>query len=165
MATSTLIQKLDRTALVSNTTGSPGSYSTVSTPDVSNRSQEETFLAGGTIAKGDFVSLDTTKTGDQKALFVLTVDTSGGAVALGVPTVGVALASATAGQKVDVCIAGYCAQANVLNGTAAGIALTVDTTTSGRGVAADAANVNICAVSLTAAGASNTAEVMVIKQF
>jgi len=159
MATSTLIQYLGQ-----NQTSGLG----VSVPvgaDASNRSQEETFIAAGTIAKGDFVSLDSSKTGADKALFVLTVDTSGGAVALGVPTVGVALAAATAGQKVDVCVAGYCAQANVLSGTGANLALSLDTTTSGRAVAADAANVNICAVSLTAGSVSNTAEVMVLKRF
>ncbi len=158
MATSTLIQYLAQ-----NQTSGLG----VSVPvgaGASNRSQEETFIAGGTIAKGDFVSLDTSKTGADKALFVLVVDTSAGAVALGVPTVGVALAAATAGQKVDVCVAGYCAQAAVATGTAAGVALSLDTSNSGRAAAADAANVNICAVSLTLA-ASNTAEVMVIKQF
>jgi hypothetical protein len=159
MATSTLIQYLGQ-----NQTSGLG----VSVPvgaDASNRSQEETFIAAGTIAKGDFVSLDSSKTGADKALFVVVVDTSGGAVALGVPTVGVALAAATAGQKVDVCVAGYCAQANVLSGTGANLALSLDTTTSGRAVAADAANVNICAVSLTAGSVSNTAEVMVLKRF
>lgn len=158
MATSTLIQYLAQ-----NQTSGLG----VSVPvgaGASNRSQEETFIAGGTIAKGDFVSLDTSKTGADKALFVLVVDTSAGAVALGVPTVGVALAAATAGQKVDVCVAGYCAQAAVATGTAAGVALSLDTSNSGRAAAADAANVNICAVSLTVA-ALNSAEVMVIKQF
>jgi hypothetical protein len=159
MATSTLIQYLAQ-----NQTSGLG----VSVPvgaGASNRSQEETFIAAGTIAKGDFVSLDSSKTGADKALFVVVVDTSGGAVALGVPTVGVALAAATAGQKVDVCVAGYCAQANVLSGTGANLALSLDTTTSGRAVAADAANVNICAVSLTAGSVSNTAEVMVLKRF
>jgi hypothetical protein len=87
MATSTLIQYLAQ-----NQTSGLG----VSVPvgaGASNRSQEETFIAGGTISKGDFVSLDTSKTGADKALFVVTVDTSGGAVALGVPTVGRCLCS------------------------------------------------------------------------
>jgi hypothetical protein len=147
MATSTLVQRLEA--------GETG---------VSNRSQTETFLAGGTISAGDFVSLDRSKTGADKALYVVVQDTSGGAVALGVPTVGVALASADAEEKVQVCIGGYCAKANVATGTAAGAALALDTTTSGRAVAADAANVNIAGVCLTLA-ASNSAEVMVIKQF
>jgi len=147
MATSTLIQRLEA--------GETG---------VSNRSQTETFLAGGTIAKGDFVFLDVSKSGADKALYVVVTDTSGGAVALGVPSVGVALEAATSGDKVRVCVGGYCKQANVATGVAAGVALALDTTTSGRAVAADAANANIAAVSLTLA-ASNIAEVMVIKTF
>lgn len=146
MATSTLIQLLQ-----------PGEAASTS-----NRSQVETFLAGGTIAQGDFVSLDGSKTGADKALYVVVVDTSGGAVALGVPTVGVALAAAVAGQKVDVVIGGYVAVANVATGTAAGVALTLDTTTSGRAVAADAANCNLAAISLSVA-ASNKAEAMVLR--
>ena len=45
MATSTLLQKLDSTALASPTTGgeTPGSYVSVSTPNVSNRRQVEVF--------------------------------------------------------------------------------------------------------------------------
>lgn len=146
MATSTLIQLLQ-----------PGEGA-----DTSNRSQVETFFAGGTIAKGDFVSLDGSKTGADKALYVVVVDTSGGAVALGVPTVGVALAAAVAGQKVDVVIGGYVAQANIATGTAAGVAVTLDTTTSGRAVAADAANCNLAAICLSLA-ASNRAEAMVLR--
>lgn len=146
MATSTLIQLLQ-----------PGEGA-----DTSNRSQVETFFAGGTIAKGDFVSLDGSKTGADKALYVVVVDTSGGAVALGVPTVGVALAAAVAGQKVDVVIGGYVAQANIATGTAAGVAVALDTTTSGRAVAADAANCNLAAICLSLA-ASNKAEAMVLR--
>lgn len=147
MATSTLIQRLEA--------GETG---------VSNRSQTETFLASSAITAGDFVSLDVSKTGADKALYVGVVDTSGGAIALGVPTVGVALQSVAIGEKVEVCVAGYCAKANVATGTAASVALALDTTTSGRAVAADAANVNIAAVCLTLA-ASNSAEVMVLKRF
>ena len=90
MATSTLIQSLI-----------PGADA-----DQSARSKKQTFLAGGTIAAGDFVSLDTTQSGADRGLYVVTIDTSGGAVALGVPTVGVATAAATSGQEVVVVIAG-----------------------------------------------------------
>lgn len=146
MATSTLIQFL--------AAGEAGT--------TSNRRTVETFIAGGTITKGDFVSLDGTKTGADKALYVAVVDTSGGAVALGVPTVGVALASATVGQTVDVVVAGYVDEANIATGTAAGVAVTLDTTTSGRAVAADAANCNLAAICLSLA-ASNKAEAMVLR--
>jgi hypothetical protein len=146
MATSTLVQYLQ-----------PGEAG-----NTMNRSQVETFFAGGTIAKGDFVSLDGSKTGADKALYVVVVDTSGGAVALGVPTVGVALAAATAGQRVDVVVSGYVAEANIATGVAAGVAVSLDTTTSGRATTADAANVNISAICLSLA-ASNKAEAMVLR--
>jgi hypothetical protein len=45
MATSTLIQRLDVTALVPSSTV-PGGYDVVGTPDVSNRLQVETFIVG-----------------------------------------------------------------------------------------------------------------------
>jgi hypothetical protein len=158
MATSTLIQYLEQSGVTGLGVSAPVGA------DASNRSQTETFLAGGTIAAGDFVSLDTSKTGANKALFVVTVDTSAGAVALGVPTVGVALRHAALGEKVDVCVAGFCAVANVVTGVAAGAAVALDTTTSGRATTADAANVNIAAICLTLA-AGNKAEVMVLKRF
>ena len=158
MATSTLIQYLETAGVTGLGVSAPVGAAT------SDRSQTETFLAGGTITAGDFVSLDVSQSGANKALFVVTVDTSGGAVALGVPTVGVALASATSGEKVQVCIGGFCKSANVATGTAANVALALDTTNSGRAVAADAANVNIAAISLTVA-AANKAEVFVLKHF
>ncbi len=148
MATSTLIQFL----------GPGESQNTV------NRSLKETFLAGGTIAVGDLIALDTSKTGADRCLYVGVIDTSGGAVALGVPVIGVALESASIDGEVRVVIAGYVAQANIATGTAAGIALSLDTTTSGRAVAADAANVNLAGVSLAVA-ASNSAPCMVLKKF
>lgn len=148
MATSTLIQFLDA--------GQDG--------DVSNRSQVETFFASTAITKGDWVSLDTAKTGADRVLFVSTIDTSGGAIALGVPVVGVALETVAIGAQVRVVIAGYVKEANVATGTAAGIALSLDTTNSGRAVAADAANVNIAGISLAVA-AANVAPCFVTKKF
>jgi hypothetical protein len=148
MATSTLIQFLG-----------PGEAG-----DTSNRAQVETFLASSSIAKGDWVSFDTSKTGADRCLYVGVIDTSGGAVALGVPVIGVALESAAIDGEVRVVIAGYVNQANIATGTAAGVALALDTTTSGRAVAADAANVNLAGVSLAVA-ASNSAPCMVLKKF
>ena len=158
MATSTLIQYLETSQVTGLGVSVPVGAGAM------NRSQTETFLAASAITAGDFVSLDTTQTGADKALFVGVVDTSAGAVALGVPTVGVALRDAALGEKVDVCVAGFCAVANVVNGVAAGAAVALDTTTSGRATTADAANVNIAAICLTLA-AGNKAEVMVLKRF
>lgn len=146
MATSTLVQFLGA--------GEAGA--------TSNRSQIETYLAGGTIAAGDWVSFDTSKTGADRVLYVKTVDTSGGAVLIGVPTVGVALSAAVAGDQVRVVVAGYVENAKVATGSTAGLALTLDTTSSGRATIADAANVNICGVALEDA-ASNLADCYVLK--
>ncbi len=145
MATSTLIQSLIIGAGA----------------DQSARSKRQTFLAGAAIAAGDFVSLDTTKTGADRALYVAVVDTSGGAVATGVPTIGVAMAAAAAGAKVVVTVAGYAEGANVATGSTANLALSLDTTTSGRAAIAAAANINIAAVALEDAVA-NKADVWVM---
>jgi len=80
----------------------------------SNRSQEETFLAAGTIAAGDWVQFNTSATDANRVLSVIEAT---GATATGNPlVVGVALEPATTGQQVRVCIGGYCEGANVDNG-------------------------------------------------
>jgi hypothetical protein len=132
--------------------------------DTSNRSQVETFLASTAISSGDWVSFDTSKTGADRVLYVSVIDTSGGAVALGVPVIGVATENAAIGERVVVVIGGYVGKANVATGVAAGVAVALDTTTSGRATTADAANVNIAGITLAVA-ASNSAPCMVIKQF
>ena len=102
-------------------------------------SEVRTFLASGTITKGQWVNFDYAKTGEDKVVYVTVQDTSGGAVAIGVPVIGVAVSSTTAAnQEVQVCIAGYCASAAV-------------------------ANVNVCGVALADA-ASNSAPVLVYRQ-
>jgi hypothetical protein len=145
MATSTLIQFIDAGESAST----------------SHRSQEETFLAGGAIAAGDWVSLDTTQTGADKALYV--IEAAGGAAGSGLPC-GVALEAAASGEQVRVCIAGYCASASVLNAVAAaGVPLRISATAG----AADAATGGAEAVIGTslAAAAANVAEVWVYKRF
>jgi hypothetical protein len=170
MATSTLLQKLDGNALISNITGSPGSYTTVQVPDVSNRRQVETFIAGGTVAAGDWVQFDTSATGASR---VLTVIEATGATATGNPLVcGVCIGSAetdgslTVGSKVFVVVGGYVEGANVDNAVAAaGVALVVDNTGAGIANAYAAADTApICGVSLEAA-AGGKCDVWVIKQF
>lgn len=167
MATNTLVQKLDATAFISNITGSPGSYTTVATPDVSNRRQVETFITGGTVAVGDWVALDATKTGAAKAVTVV----EAGAAANGNPlVVGVCIGSAetdgslTAGSKVNVVVAGYVASANTNGAPAAGQPLVVQTVAG----AADAAGAGItappCGAVLADLGGGK-AEVFVYKHF
>jgi hypothetical protein len=169
MATSTLIQKLDGTALVPSSSP-PGSYSVVATPDVSNRRQVETFLAGATVALGDWVAWDTSKTGAERALFVVPAATFANGNPL---VVGVVLSSAestgalTAGSKINVVISGYCENAKVdaAGVTASGIALVVDNTGAGIANALAATDLaSACGVSLEAAAAGRC-DVIVYKQF
>ena len=103
MATSTLIQYLDKTQnTVSGGTVAVGASS-------SNRSESETFLTESAITKGQWVSFDIAQTGASKVLVVVTaplVANGNGAV------IGVALESvtgtATSPQPIRVCISGFC---------------------------------------------------------
>ena len=126
MATSTLIQRLDSSALTTSTT-IPGGYQTVSTPNVSNRRQVETFIASGAITEAELLSFDLSKADDLKTLFVVPADLSDGA-RLGV--VGVALNSAVDGGKVECLLCGV-TYVNADAGIAAGDALSVSATGSG----------------------------------
>lgn len=169
MATSTILQFLN----------SESDGSGVAT---SNRRQIETFVVRNTqgsgvtkaVTAGQWVSFDTTQTGSDRVRCVRVIDTSGGAVALGVPVVGVALDAVSiaeptvTGQSIElpirVIVSGYAENASVATGSTTGLALSLDTTTSGRATIADAANVNICGIALEDA-ASNVADVWVHKQF
>jgi hypothetical protein len=147
MATSTLIQYLES-----------------ATSEVSHRSEVETFLAGGAITAGDWVSLDTSQSGLDRALYV----TEAAAVATvgNANVIGVALETVAAGANVRVCTAGYCASASVAGATVAGSSLVGPT-----GVAGQAAievpgttSGKVCGVGLGAAVA-NLAPVLVVKTF
>jgi hypothetical protein len=165
MATSTLIQKLDGTAFESSKTV-PGSYTSVTTPDVSNRRQVETFIAGATVVAGDWLQFDTSATGANRVLTVI----QAGSAALGNPlVVGVCLGSAesdgslTVGSKINVIVGGYAEVANVDGAVVAGSPLAVDTT-AGRAHTAVTGDISICGVAL-AADVANVAPVWVYKQF
>lgn len=166
MATSTLIQKLDATALISNISGSPGSYTSVEIPDVSNRRQVETFIAGATVAVGDWLQFDTSATGAAKVATVIQATN----VALGNPlVVGVCLGSAetsgtlTAGSRINVVVSGYMETANVDGAVVAGSPLVVDTT-AGRAHVAVTGDISVCGVAL-AADVANVAPVWIFKKF
>ena len=168
MATSTLIQRLESTALVASTTV-PGSYTSVETPDVSNRRQVETFIAGATVTVGDWLEFDTSATGAARVATVVQASANGSQNPL---VVGVCLGSAessgalTAGSKINVVVAGYMETANVTAG-AAGVPLGVSAT-AGRAQAtilpAAVGSGPACGVSL-AASVANVAPVWVYKQF
>ena len=162
MATSTLIQFL-----------APGEKA-----GTSNRAQVETFLTTLTnatgspatisLAAGDWVALDTGKTGADRALYV----TRAANVALGNPlVVGVAKTTASAdlldGEsrdvQIEVTVAGYAEAANVDGAVVAGSPLVVDTA-AGRAHTAVTGDIAVCGVAL-AADVTNVAPVYVYKQF
>jgi len=147
MATSTLIQFLEA--------GEAG--------DTSNRRQTETFLANGAITKGDWVQVDTTKTGADRTLFV--VEAGGNATGNGL-VVGVATQTVNAGDRVKVVVQGYVEGASVANAVAgAAVPLVVDATAAGQAVAIAAGDLAPpCGISLEAA-AGNLCDVMVYKNF
>jgi hypothetical protein len=149
MATSTLIQFL------SSGEKSPGGP---------NRTQVETFIAAGAITAGHFVSLDTSKTGADRALFVVQAP---GVATVGNPNViGVALNTVVSGADVTVAVAGYVDSAFVAGaavagsplvgpiGTAGQAAIEVPGTTSG----------GLLGVAL-AADVSNFGPIMLFKRF
>jgi hypothetical protein len=130
----------------------------------SHRRQIETFIAGGTIAAGDWVQFDTAASDADRVLKVIEATA---AFATGNPlVVGVALAGAASGEQVRVVVAGYVEGASVANAVAApGTALVVDNTAAGQAVAIAAADTApACGVALEAA-AGNRADVWVYKQF
>lgn len=164
MATNTLIQYLEETQV----TGLGGTVTVGAS--TSNRSQTETFVAGGTITVGQWVQFDTSASG---ASIVATVIPASAATATGNPLVcGVCIGSAdssgllTAGHKVTVVVSGFVGAANVDAAVAAaGVALVVDNTGAGIANAYAAADLApACGVSL-GASAAGKAPVWVYKQF
>ena len=117
MATSTDIQYL----------GGVGDPTSGNDASQSYRTQIETFLAAGAIAVGDCVAFDTSKTGYQQVLYVIEATEAAGSLAVGIALT----AAAAAGDPVQVCVAGYCAVANVATGVTAGQRL-YQSSTAGR---------------------------------
>lgn len=165
MATSTLIQYLE-TSQVSGL-----GVSSAIGPSTSDRSQVETFLAGGSITAGDWVAFDTSKTGANRVLYVVQAATVAGAGSAGNPlVVGVAKSTVTSGAKVDVVVAGYVASANVDGAVVAGSPLCGPFTIAGRAdINVAASTSGLCGVALDADGvaplAVNYAPVWVCKKF
>ena len=98
--------------------GSDGS-GVLSDGDLSSRRQVETFIAGAAITAGEWVVLDTSKTADLQCIYVIKAPASSVSAAV----MGVALASAASGARVDVVVRGYAASATVNTSTAQGNAL------------------------------------------
>ena len=155
MATSTLVQFLDAGE----------------SADTSHRRQVETFFAAGSITAGDFVSLDVSQPGADKALFIVQAPaTAGDGRVVGVATETATGTAATPAQ-IRVVVSGYAAGVNVATGSGAGKPLAMSGT-AGRatvaqydptaGSAQDMPDVFATALT-TASG--NIAEVMVHKRF
>lgn len=156
MATDTLIQYLEATDSAGNALGSAAS----------NRRQTETFIAGGTIVAGQVVMTDISKAGSAKAITVVQASL----VATGQPlAVGVALRAATAGQRVEVVVAGYVEDVDCTAGTIlAGAPLSAGKTAAGEVETSAATDLAGCfAVALEAKGATtaNKVAICVKKQF
>ena len=106
--------------------GSDGS-GVLSDGDLSSRRQVETFLAGAAITAGEWVVLDTSKTADLQCIYVVKAPASSVSAAV----MGVALADAASGARVDVVVRGYAASATVNTSTAQGNALFCGGTAAG----------------------------------
>jgi hypothetical protein len=152
MATSTLVQFLETEANGANAGDS-------------NRTQSETFLSGAAISQGDWVTLDTSKTGSDRCLYVIE---AAGVVTVGNPgVIGVALEAATAAdQKIKVCVGGFCKVAKVASATVAGSALIGPIGTAGEAAieAPGTTTGAVCGIGLEA-DTANIASVMVVKRF
>lgn len=142
MATQTLVQSLNS-----------GEYV------VMNRRQEETFLAGDTIAAGDAVAFDFSQTEDSdKMLFVVPAD-----AATAPAFVGVAIGDAATGEKVNVVISGM-VEANVAGGTAANASVEPSATAGELATYVAGSTAPISAITASAEAAGK-AMVVVKKQF
>lgn len=167
MATQNLLQRLDSSA---ETTGS--------SVNASNRRIEEVFIASEAISAGDFVCLDFDRSDNSdKTLYVkkLTVTPIS---SLGI---GVAIAGASAGENIRVCIRGM-VSANVDTGINQGDRL-IGSSTGGRAVVAPSyrsdqkegsggsgagavtQQAHIVALAVSASGVTNVATVYVLPSF
>ena len=152
MATDDIIQYLDSTDADGTALGGAEMH----------RRQVETFLAGGTIAAGDVVGWDTTKTGAERALYV----TASAVVGTGNPlAVGVALKAAASGDLVPCVIAGYAEDVKCAGGTALGVSVAAAKAAIGTvALAATGDLANAFGVTLEAE-AGGTVDMIVYKQF
>ena len=155
MATSTLVQFL----------GDGITTPTGAGADTSNRRQVETFISAGALTKGDWVELDASKTGADRALYVkecVGVATKGNAAAIGVTLD----AAAGAGEQVRIVIAGYVAEAAVASATVAGSALIGPIGTAGRAEieVPGTTTGSVCGIALDV-DTANIAPVIVVKKY
>jgi hypothetical protein len=116
-----------------------------------NRRQVETFLAGGTIAAGDAVTFDLSKSDADKVLYVIEATAANKAL-----IVGIAITAAAADEPVQVVISGYVASADVATGVTAGAQLS-GSATAGRLGLASGSSVFLSALQTATGAAQNIA--------
>lgn len=122
MATNTILKSLETTPV----------------GEVQNYRQTETFIVGtGGVTLGDFVAYDFTKGDLTMTKFVVRSDLGITAAQM---CIGVALASAAAGEKVEVCVRGVC-EGKTLAIAAAGAPLCINGL-QGAAATATAANIH-----------------------
>jgi hypothetical protein len=115
-------------------------------------------------ATGDWVALDNSQSGADRALYV--VEAAGVATKGNAAAMGVALAAAAANERIDIVVSGYVAKAGVAAATVAGDALIGPIGTAGRaeievpGTTTGA----VCGIALEA-DTANFAAVMVVKRY
>ena len=152
MSTSTTLQYLDHENKDGETYGITAS----------NRRQIETYIAGGTIAANDLVAFDFSKTTDAEVALTVVKADSGSTDSIAV--VGFALAGASAGEKVDITVAGIHVSANVAGAVAKGDRLSISAVAGQADTYVNSDTVPIIGYALED-DATNVASVMVIKQF
>ena len=154
MATSTLLQYLDQSS-------SDGDYGITA----SNRRQIETYIAGGTIAANDLVAFNfDTAGGESDGEIALTVVKADSGSTNSIAVVGFALGGASAGDKVDISVAGIHESANVAGAVVKGDRLSISATAGQADTYVNSDTVPIIGYALED-DSTNVASVMVIKQF
>lgn len=129
-----------------------------------NRRTVEKYIAGGTIAAGDWVTFDGSQSGTDRMLYV--VEAAATATVGNAGAMGVALNAVSAGEIVDVVIGGYVAAANVAAATVAGSSLVGPIGTAGEAAIEVPGTTTgcVCGIALEA-DTANVAAVFVIKKF
>ena len=152
MATSTTLQYLDHQNKDSETYGITAS----------NRRQVETYIAGGTIAANDLVAFDFSKSTDAEIALTVVKADSGSTDSIA--AIGFALGGASAGEKVDITVAGIHVSANVAGAVAKGDRLSISAVAGQADTYVNSDTVPVIGYALEA-DTANVASVMVIKQF
>jgi hypothetical protein len=148
MATSTILQTL-------NPAANGGLAS------ASHRRQVETYIASGTIAKGDVVAFDDGKTGADRALYV----EQAGIVATGNGlAAGVALNDAVANGYVQVVVAGYVESVSCAGGVGTAAVVNAAGTAAGQVEAAAATDTVVFGVTVGPVAGSRV-DMIVFKRF